>query len=127
MSIVLQLTAHSLYGAPLTLGKSTFKLRQRNDGMDLDEAAVDFYRQRFTADPDAPPIASLQDVDGLIKRRAEGDRFLHMTERDLLGEDHADFDHEAFPEALELGEERLHLSYAYRPGQEDDGVTVKVP
>ena len=101
--------------------------RQRDDSMDLDQAAVDFYRARFAVDPDSPPVASLQDVDGLIKKRPYRDRFLHMTESDLLWERDADFDHEAFPEALELGDQRLHLSYAYHPGQEDDGVTVKVP
>ena len=98
--------------------------RQPHD-LDLDQAVFDFYPVRLAGAGEA--IGSLQDVDGLIKNRAEGDRFLFMAESDLLGEQGVRFDHQAFPEMLEIGDEQLGLSYAYRPGQDEDGVTVKVP
>ena len=98
--------------------------RQPHD-LDLDQAVFDFYHQRLASA--GVSIGSLQDVDGLIKNRAEGDRFLLMAESDLLGEQGVQFDRRAFPEVLEVGDEQLGLSYAYRPGQDEDGVTVKVP
>ncbi len=99
--------------------------RRQHDDLDLDQAAFDFYRDRFRDSETHDSICSLQDVDRLIKNRPG--RFLFMSESDLLGERGVEFDRQAFPDALELGDEQLSLSYAYRPGQEDDGVTVKVP
>ena len=99
--------------------------RQHHD-LDLDQAVFDFYRSRFAGDSQTS-ISSLQDIDRLVVPHPDGDRFLFMTEQDLLGEHAIKFDREAFPEALTLGDEQLSLSYAYRPGQEDDGVTLKVP
>ncbi len=100
--------------------------RRRRDDLDLDQAVFDFYLDRFVSETQEA-ICSLPDVDRLIKDRPDRDRFLFMSESDLLGERGVEFDRDAFPEALEFGDEQLSLSYAYRPGQEDDGVTVKVP
>ena len=100
--------------------------RRQHHDVDLDQAVFEFYRARFVSATETA-ICSLQDVDSLMKRHPGGERFLFMSEPDLLGEHSIDFDQEAFPEALNLGEQRLRLSYAYRPGQEDDGITVRVP
>jgi len=100
--------------------------RRQHDDLDLDQAEFDFYRARLASDTQ-DAICSLQDVDRLIKGHPDRDGFLLMSESDLLGERGLEFDRKAFPEALELADEQLSLSYAYRPGQEDDGVTLKVP
>ena len=94
----------------------------RYTGPDLEERVADFYRQRLD------DISSVHDLNRLVReRRQEDRRFLFMEERDLLGEEESGFDGQAFPDALDLDGEELPLSYAYRPGREEDGVTVRMP
>jgi len=94
----------------------------RHYGPDLEETTADFYRRHLEE------VSSRHDLNRLVRDRSgEDPRFLFMEEKDLLGEDEASFDQDAFPDALVLDGEELPLSYAYRPGQEDDGLTVKMP
>ena len=37
------------------------------------------------------------------------------------------FDRDAFPDRIELAGEAVELAYAYKPGQEEDGITVRLP
>ncbi len=85
----------------------------------VEEAAARFYAQRLD------DVSSLHDLNRFLKDRA--DDFLLMAEEDLLGTPRADFNQQAFPDAIDLDGKKLALSYAYRPGQDEDGVTVKLP
>ncbi len=93
----------------------------RRADVDLTEAAVDFYRARLD------DVSSLADLNRVVRERRAGEPgFLRMTAADLVGPE-AGFDLNAFPDVLVLDDQHLPLSYACRPGQEDDGVTVRVP
>lgn len=86
---------------------------------DLDEAFYRFYAARLT------DVSSVADLDR--ERKAHGGwGFLCATERDVLGEAAAGFDSEAFPDEIEVGGHRLPVAYAYAPGEERDGVTLRL-
>ena len=51
---------------------------------------------------------------------------LCLTESDLTGGRDLSYDAGAFPDAVPLGGQPVALSYAYTPGEESDGVTVKL-
>ncbi len=97
----------------------TWQMQQRlMQFLDLDEAAYQFYAERLEN------ISSTHDLNRLIKRK--GADFLLMSEKHLAGEQ-VDFDRDAFPNFLEVDGEEVPLSYAYRPGQDRDGVTLQLP
>lgn len=88
---------------------------------DLNEAFYHFYAARIRN------ISSLHDLDKLVRREITRDpTFLHANESDLL-QDELACDHEAFPDQVALGNSILPLRYAYTPGEESDGITVRVP
>ena len=97
----------------------TWQMQQRMmQFLDLDEAAYRFYAERLEN------VSSTHDLNRLIKRK--GADFLLMSEKHLAGEQ-VDFDRDAFPNFLEMDGEQVPLSYAYRPGQDRDGVTLQLP
>ena len=97
----------------------TWQMQQRlMQFLDLDEAAYRFYAERLEN------VSSTHDLNRLIKRK--GADFLLMSEKHLAGEQ-VDFDRDAFPNFLEVDGEQVPLSYAYRPGQDRDGVTLQLP
>ena len=92
---------------------------------DLDEAFYRFYAARIEG------VSSVHDLNKLVRERIgrEPD-FLCADEETLLpsGEEGGfGFDRTLFPEQVSLGNAALPLSYAYAPGEERDGVTVRVP
>ena len=96
------------------------RLRQRQ-GIDLDEVAFEFYRRHLE------DVSSVHDLNRLIRERG-GDGFLHLSESDFVGDiEAADVDLDAFPDSIVVDGTRVDITYAYRPGQDDDGVTVKLP
>ena len=96
------------------------RLRQRHT-VDLDDALHDFYAEHL---PEG--IASVHDLNRLIRDHGD-DTFLHADEATLLAGTDLSVDREAFPDAIHLDGQPLELAYAYAPGQEQDGVTLKVP
>ncbi len=95
------------------------RLRSR-EGVDLDQGVYDFYAQRLEE------VSSIHDLNRVLReKRAPG--FLLMKEEDLLGEKQVRGDAHAFPDALALDGEEVPLAYAYCPGQEEDGLTLKLP
>lgn len=90
--------------------------------LDLDAAFFRFYADRIEG------ISSVHDLNRLVRTRivAEPD-FLAATEDDLLDAESLAYDREAFPDQVKLGNSVLPLAYAYNPGAEEDGVTVRVP
>jgi ATP-dependent helicase HrpA len=109
------------------------RLTRARDGgcLNLDEAVYRFYAERLLGrDGDRPgplPVASTGELVALVRARQTTEpRFLFLAETDLHDPAAAAHDEAAFPGALPLSQSVLPLSYAYRPGQADDGVTLEV-
>ena len=89
---------------------------------DLDEALYRFYAERIRN------VSSVHDLDRLVRSRIAAEpQFLCATEADLMDADHLAYDHTLFPDQVAVGNTVLPLFYAYTPGEEEDGVTVRVP
>ncbi len=86
---------------------------------DVEEALFAFYDARIAE------VSSLHDLNALIQEH--GDQFLHLTEDDLTPGDDLGADLQLFPDQVALGNTVLPVSYHYKPGEETDGVTVRVP
>ncbi len=87
----------------------------------LDEASFRFYAARLES------VSSVGELVDLVReRRANEPRFLMMEEEDLRGPGEEGPDREHFPEAVPIENRALPLLYAYRPGKDDDGVTLTV-
>ena len=92
---------------------------RRHDVGNLDEKLFDFYAKRMQN------VSSLHELNRLI-RDCGGPDFLFATEADLTDGQPLSFDNEAFPDSVPLGGQPVALTYAYSPGEEQDGVTVKL-
>ena len=99
----------------------TWQTRTRRTSIDVDEAVRRFYVSRLEED-----VSSVHDLNRIINEHPDGDRFLHMQEGDLL-DGEASFDRDAFPDEIEVAGEAVELAYAYKPGREEDGITVRLP
>jgi ATP-dependent helicase HrpA len=88
----------------------------------LEERLYQFYAERISN------VGSFGDLRAFLRDEHGGkDQFLFATENDLLpGKDETD-GLSQFPDSAELSGVRLDLSYAYKPGEEDDGATLKIP
>lgn len=86
---------------------------------DVEEALFAFYDARIAE------VSSIHDLNALIQEH--GDQFLHLTEADLTPGDDLGADLKLFPDEVALGNTVLPVSYHYKPGEEADGVTVRVP
>jgi ATP-dependent helicase HrpA len=114
---------------------------RRHDLGDLDGKLFEFYAQKISEALDslaptggegrgegasyARSVSSVHELNKLI-RDCGGPGFLCATEADLTGGQEMSFDAEAFPDAVPLGGQPVALTYAYTPGEESDGVTVKL-
>ena len=100
-------------------GLTRIRSRQVND---LDEALYTFYADRIQE------VSSVHDLNQLIRMRITKEpEFLHATEEDLIGTDGHEFDRTQFPDTVLLGNTALPVTYAYTPGDDQDGVTLRVP
>ncbi len=100
----------------------TWQMTRRSDYFNLDEAMYRFYAERL------PNISSISDLNRLLKKHTNKEpAFLHMRNSDLTNGQTVEIDENNFPAQLAIEGETLPLSYAYNPGQPDDGVTVTIP
>ena len=106
--------------------------RARDTGfLNIDEALYRFYANRLQPGRagDAPEegVSAVPDLVALVReRRAKYPRFLMLEKEDLRDPSTIAVDEQAFPAALPIGTSVLPLTYTYRPGQHDDGVTLDV-
>ena len=123
--------------APLQLGGLRFfvengKLRKKIETVltrvrsrlvfNIEEALYRFYADRLAG------ISSVHDLNRLVKARlAKEPDFLCATEEDLIAAEESGYDKTMFPDHVSMGSSVLPVTYAYTPGEEADGVTVKVP
>ncbi|MBA3848616.1 MAG: ATP-dependent RNA helicase HrpA [Opitutus sp.] len=72
-------------------------------------------------------VSSVPELVEFVRHRQTTEpKFLFMAEDDLKPQVDETPDPAAFPEQLPLENRALPLNYAYKPGQEDDGVTLRV-
>lgn len=106
--------------------------RARDTGfLNIDEALYRFYADRLQPGraTDAPEdgVSAVQDLVALVReRRGKYPKFLMLSPEDLRDPATIAVDEQAFPAALPMGTTVLPLTYTYRPGQADDGVTLAV-
>jgi ATP-dependent helicase HrpA len=93
---------------------------RRHDLVNLDEALFEFYARHLTN------VSSVHELNRFL--RGDGNtKLLCVTEADLTkGAVELSYDATAFPDAVPLEGQPVALSYAYTPGEEQDGVTVKL-
>ena len=90
--------------------------------LDMDETLYRFYAERLEG------VSSLHDLNRFVAEKSRKDPdFCVLKEADLLGGMDAAFDRSLFPDQVQLGNTALPLSYHFEPGEELDGVTVRVP
>lgn len=94
---------------------------RRHDLRDVDHAMFDFYAKRIEN------ISSLHELNRLLRDCSGETDFLCATEADLVGNADLSYDAHAFPDNVTLDQQPVALSYAYAPGEDWDGVTVKLP
>jgi len=58
---------------------------------------------------------------------AKDPRLLFLTLDDVLGGERAELSEERYPDELVIGKARLPLAYRFEPGEDDDGIAVRVP
>ena len=97
--------------------------QQRREGLlKSDEDLAAFFAGKLPED-----IASFAALDAWYKRASAAERAaLCWALRDVL-EPGAHGDAGAFPDAMEVGNQRLAFDYRFVPGDEADGVTLRVP
>jgi ATP-dependent RNA helicase HrpA len=92
---------------------------RRHDLVDLDEALFGFYSKHLEA------VSSFHELNRWLAEHDQG-RTLCATETDLIGDLDLSYDAEAFPDQVRLGGQAVPLAYSYSPGEEHDGVTIKL-
>lgn len=98
-----------------------WQTRVRRPGLrDPDQALFEFYSKRLTG------VSSVAELNRAL-REAPGTDFLRATEADFTGGLDLGFDAVAFPETVTIAGHPVPVAYAYAPGEEWDGVTLRLP
>ncbi|MEV6276112.1 ATP-dependent RNA helicase HrpA [Nocardia sp. NPDC051832] len=96
---------------------------RRRDILVDDEVLFEFYDQRVPAD-----IVSVRHFDSWWKSAKRKDpALLEFSKSTVVNDGAAPLDPTAFPDAWRQGELSFPLTYQFEPGQDDDGVTVRIP
>jgi ATP-dependent helicase HrpA len=87
-----------------------------------EDALFEFYARHLEN------ISSVHDLNRVLRERLRVDLdFLCASEGDLTGGATVAWDNAAFPAEVRVAEHSARVEYAYAPGEERDGVTVKLP
>jgi ATP-dependent helicase HrpA len=101
----------------------TMLTRVRNNRVyAIEERLFRFYDARIKN------VSSIHDLNRVVKEHLdEQPNFLCATEADLTAGEDFECDLQQFPDKVSLGNTALPVTYNYKPGEENDGVTVQVP
>ncbi|HXJ59601.1 MAG TPA: ATP-dependent RNA helicase HrpA [Verrucomicrobiae bacterium] len=100
---------------------ATWRTRvRRHDLPDMDRALFEFYAARLGH------MSSREELTRWLGA-GHGTSALCAAETDLIGGIDLNYDPHAFPDVVPLGGQPVALAYAYAPGDETDGVTVRLP
>ncbi|HEX5460020.1 MAG TPA: ATP-dependent RNA helicase HrpA [Steroidobacteraceae bacterium] len=98
------------------------KIRRR-DILVGERSEIDFYAARI---PER--VSSIGDFEQWRAQAERGDpRVLYMSHADLMEREAGEVDDIQYPDALEVGGNKLPLRYRFEPAEPDDGVTLIVP
>jgi ATP-dependent helicase HrpA len=98
-----------------------FEDRLRRRDVLISEAALfDFYKKQLGR------ICSARMLSKYIKQKG-GDRFLRLEKQDLMNYDPDNDTLSDYPLSTKIDGQAFKYSYHFRPGADDDGVTIKVP
>ncbi|MBN1663060.1 MAG: ATP-dependent RNA helicase HrpA [Deltaproteobacteria bacterium] len=95
------------------------KIRRR-DLLAGEEAMAQFYERRLRG------IYDIRTLQKFIRDRG-GDRFLRMTEEDVLVNEPDQDVISQFPDQVTVGNLALPCSYRFAPSDPDDGATIRIP
>jgi len=95
------------------------RLRRRNILIDETDLCS-FYQKRL------PNIYNIKSLKNFIKQK-EGGQFLKMDKKDLYQCLPEEFELSLFPEKITLGDQNYDCRYVFNPGNEKDGITVRLP
>jgi ATP-dependent helicase HrpA len=100
-----------------------WRTRARNHRLrDTDDVLFDFYARQLSN------VSSAHDLNRVLRDKfRENPHFLCATEQDLAGGQELSWDGEAFPGEVDAGGQRVQIDYAYAPGEDHDGATIKIP
>jgi len=93
---------------------------RRYDLGDLDQRLHAFYARHIEN------VTSVHDLNRLLREHPEPG-FLFVDEYELAGGNALHYDPAAFPNDVAVSGQPVAVEYAYAPGEEHDGVTIKLP
>ena len=93
---------------------------RRRDVLISEEDLFVFYREKLGRIYSAPMLSKT------IKKRG-GDRFLRLNKQDLMNYDPDTGELSRYPLSTKIDGQAFEYTYHFRPGEDDDGVTIKVP
>ena len=93
---------------------------RRRDVLISEEDLFVFYREKLGCIYSAPMLTKY------IKKRG-GDRFLRLKKQDLMNYDPDTGELSRYPLRTQIAGQAFEYTYHFRPGEDDDGVTLKVP
>jgi ATP-dependent helicase HrpA len=93
---------------------------RRRDVLISAEALFAFYKEKLGCIYSAPMLSKY------IKKRG-GDRFLRLKKQDLMNYDPDTGELSRYPLSTQINGQAFEYTYHFRPGEDDDGVTIKVP
>ncbi len=97
--------------------------RRKHDVMADESALFDFFDARVP-----PDVCDSIGFEKWLKQLGEaGRQKLYLSHDVLMREEAGEAPGELYPDSLEVGVQRLPLSYVFKPGDAADGVTVTVP
>lgn len=101
----------------------TWRTRTRHHGLgDLDDLLFRFYANQLSN------VSSVPELNRILRGELEKNPdFLCATEKDWIGDVNLEFDAQAFPSNLQVGDHAVPIAYAYAPGETHDGATLRVP
>ncbi|HER63655.1 MAG TPA: ATP-dependent RNA helicase HrpA, partial [Desulfobacteraceae bacterium] len=101
------------------LGELEHRTRRRD--ILVDDAAIHaFYDKRLG------PVHDRHTLNREIRKQG-GDRFLWMTEEDIVQATVEADELYRFPQSLKAGGHAIRLQYCFEPGHEEDGITADIP
>ncbi|MEI7732237.1 MAG: ATP-dependent RNA helicase HrpA [Verrucomicrobiota bacterium] len=88
---------------------------------DLDQSLYEHYARRLKN------LSSIPELNRFLHAQPDPAHCLCLDAAELLGPHAAAFNANAFPDTVPVGSHPVEVRYAYAPGAEHDGVTVRVP
>jgi ATP-dependent helicase HrpA len=100
-----------------------WRTRARNHRLkNTDDLLFGFYARQLSN------VSSVHDLNRVLREKfQENPHFLCATEQELAGGQELSWDGHAFPNEIEAGGQRVQVDYAYAPGEDHDGTTIRIP